>query len=85
MTDAATLAPETVTGRQGAGMALGILSVGQNLGMLIGPPIVGAVIEGANWGAGVVPIVAAVALGFAASFALKTGAHETGPTVRESI
>jgi MFS family permease len=72
-----TLAPETAGTPQGAGMALGIVSVGQNVGMFVGPPIVGALVGGGNWAAAVMPVAGALAIGFAASFALKTTARQS--------
>jgi nitrate/nitrite transporter NarK len=62
-----TLAPETIPDPRWAGLALGIVSVGQNMGMFFGPPIVGSLIAGGNWAAGVVPLVIAVAIGVVAS------------------
>jgi nitrate/nitrite transporter NarK len=66
-TSAFTLAPETMPDPRWAGLALGIVSVGQNTGMFFGPPIVGNLIAGGNWAAGVMPLVIAVAIGVAAS------------------
>jgi predicted MFS family arabinose efflux permease len=62
-----TLAPETMLRAEHAGLALGILSVGQNLGMFLGPPVAAAFIERRGWGAGVVPLVAVMVVGLAAS------------------
>jgi MFS family permease len=82
-----TLAPETMPDPRFAGLALGIVSVGQNLGMFFGPPIVGNSIAGGNWAAGVIPLVIVVAIGVAASVWLsmrqtKTPAAEAeAPTV----
>ncbi len=67
-----TLAPETMQEPHWAGLALGIVSVGQNLGMFFGPPIVGNLIAGGNWAAGVIPLVIAVAIGVVASIGLQT-------------
>ena len=61
-----TLAPETLPGPR-AGLALGLVMVGQNLGLLFGPPLVGALVSGGNWAAGTVPLVAAMGLGVAAA------------------
>ncbi len=47
-----------------------MLSVGQNLGMFVGPPVVGAVIAGGNWEPGVIPLVVAIAIGVVASLLL---------------
>jgi MFS family permease len=62
-----TLAPESMPRPELAGWALGILSVGQNAGMLLGPPVVAAAIANGSWAAGVVPLVAAITTGLAAS------------------
>ena len=66
-----TLAPETMPSPQLAGLALGIVSVGQNLGMFFGPPIVGGLIASGNWAAGTVPLMVAVVVGVAASIGLQ--------------
>ncbi len=66
-----TLAPETVPSLQFAGIALGIVSVGQNVGMFFGPPVVGAFIAHGNWGAGVIPLLSAITIGVAASIVLQ--------------
>jgi MFS family permease len=79
-TAAFTLAPETMPDLRWAGLALGIISVGQNLGMFFGPPIVGNLIAGGNWAAGVIPLVIAAAIGVVASIGLQ--ARQAGkPTV----
>jgi MFS family permease len=66
-----TLAPETMSDPRWAGLALGIVSVGQNLGMFFGPPVVGNLIASGNWAAGVIPLVLAAAIGVAASIGLQ--------------
>ncbi len=65
-----TLAPETMPDPRWAGLALGIVSIGQNTGMFFGPPIVGGLIAGGSWAAGVIPPVLAAAIGVAASIGL---------------
>jgi len=62
-----TLAPETMPGPERASLALGIVSVGQNLGMFFGPPAVAAVIASGNWEAAVIPLVAAGFIGLVAA------------------
>lgn len=57
-----TLAPETVPRPELAGMALAIVSLGQNFGMLIGPPLVGRTVAGGSWLSGTFPIVIATAI-----------------------
>jgi MFS family permease len=62
-----TLAPETMPDPLFAGLSLGIVSVGQNLGMFFGPPLVGSAIAGGNWVAGILPLVVALVVGVAAA------------------
>lgn len=70
-TTAFTLAPETMPDPRWAGLALGIMSIGQNAGVFFGPPVVGNLIAGGNWPAGVIPLVIAAAIGVAASIGLQ--------------
>jgi MFS family permease len=76
-----TLAPETMPRPELAGLALGIVSVGQNLGMFVGPPVVGAIIAGGNWAAGVIPLVGSIAIGFAASLLLHRRHTKARPVI----
>ncbi len=62
-----TLAPETMPDLKFAGLALGIVSVGQNLGMFFGPPVVGSAIAGGNWVAGIMPLIVSLIIGLAAA------------------
>jgi MFS family permease len=66
-----TLAPETMPDPRFAGLALGIVSVGQNLGMFFGPPIVGTNIAADNWAAGIAPLMISLAIGVVASIGLQ--------------
>ena len=66
-----TLAPETMPDPKFAGLALGIVSVGQNLGMFFGPPLVGSAIAGGSWAAGIMPLLISLAIGVAASLILR--------------
>ena len=66
-----TLAPETMPDPRFIGLALGIVSVGQNMGMFFGPPIVGNLIAGGNWAVGVIPLVLAAAIGVVAAIGLQ--------------
>lgn len=66
-----TLAPETMARPELAGFAMGIINVGQNLGMLAGPPIVGAVVAASGWGSGAYPLVIGTAVAFLATLVLK--------------
>ncbi len=65
-----TLAPKTVLDPRLAGYAIGITSVGLNIGMLIGPPIVGASIAGGNWKAGIIPLVVSIVIAMVATLLL---------------
>jgi MFS family permease len=78
-----TLAPETMSDPRWAGLALGIVSVGQNLGMFFGPPIVGNLIAGGTWAAGVTPLVIAAAIGVAASIVLRARQTSTFQTLKQ--
>lgn len=51
-----TMAAQTVKRPELAGVALGVVSIGFNLGILLGPPIVGAVVESMGWSAGAIAI-----------------------------
>ena len=44
-----TMTAQTVKKPELAGVALGVVSIGFNLGILLGPPIVGAVVDAAGW------------------------------------
>jgi nitrate/nitrite transporter NarK len=78
-----TLAPETMPDPRFAGLALGIVSVGQNLGMFFGPPIVGSLIAGGNWATGVVPLMIAVAIGVVASIVLRARQPQTSEPIAQ--
>lgn len=69
-----TMTAQTVKKPQLAGVALGVVSIGFNLGILLGPPIVGAVVDMAGWHAGSwvicgVCVLASVVLGFVKQYA----------------
>lgn len=49
-TAAFTLAPRTVRRAELAGLAMAVLSVVSNLGIFIGPPLVGAIVGRGQWG-----------------------------------
>ncbi|SHF99489.1 Predicted arabinose efflux permease, MFS family [Desulfacinum infernum DSM 9756] len=53
-----TLAPEVMPSPELGGLAMGILTIGQNVGTLIGPPLIGRVVSGGNWAAGNYPMLA---------------------------
>ena len=44
-----TMTAQTVKKPELAGVALGVVSIGFNLGVLLGPPIVGAVVDTFGW------------------------------------
>lgn len=58
-----TMAAQTVKKPELAGVALGVVSIGFNVGILLGPPIIGAVVEAAGWHAGAIAICGACVLG----------------------
>jgi len=66
-----TLAPETAPRPELAGMALGVVSIGQNLGMLMGPPLVASAAAGGNWASGTYPIIAASVVAIAAALFMR--------------
>jgi nitrate/nitrite transporter NarK len=72
-----TLAPETMPDPRFAGLALGIVSVGQNLGIFFGPPLVGNLIADGDWATGVIPLVIAAAIGVVASLMLRARQSQT--------
>lgn len=78
-----TLAPETAPSPQLAGLALGIVSVGQNLGMFFGPPLVGAIVANGQWEAGAIPLFSSIAVGVAASLLLQGRRATTRPALTE--
>lgn len=47
-----TMTAQTVKKPELAGVALGVVSIGFNVGVLLGPPIIGAVVEAFGWHAG---------------------------------
>jgi MFS family permease len=66
-----TLAPETLPRPELAGWVIGLVSVGQNLGMFLGPPTMGARIAGGTWSAGLPVLLVAAAVGTATAYALQ--------------
>lgn len=70
-----TLAPDTVPRPELAGMALGAVSLGQNFGMLIGPPLIGRAVAGGSWLAGTYPVVVAAIIAVAAALIMRTRAQ----------
>lgn len=62
-----TLAPETVRRPAMAGVAMAVLNVVANLGILLGPPLLGAAVGRGQWGLATGLLVAVSALGAAAA------------------
>lgn len=58
-----TLTAQTIKKPQLAGVAMGVVCVGFNLGILLGPPLTGAVIEAFGWTGASIFICAACVLG----------------------
>lgn len=53
-----TIAPETMPAPELGGLAMGILTIGQNVGSLIGPPIIGNLVKSSgSWAAGNYPML----------------------------
>ncbi|MGB4044333.1 MAG: hypothetical protein WBK18_10650, partial [Thermacetogeniaceae bacterium] len=65
------LAPETAPRPELAGMALGVVSIGQNLGMLMGPPLVASAAAGGNWINGTYPVIAASVVAIVAALLMR--------------
>ncbi len=60
-----TLAPESMPLPSLAGLGLAILAVGSGTGILLGPPVLGAVLSSRGWAAGSVLLVLVMAAGLA--------------------
>ena len=60
-----TLAPETMPLPSLAGLALAILAIGSGTGILLGPPVLGAVVTARGWPAGSVLLALVMAAGLA--------------------
>jgi hypothetical protein len=58
-----TLAPETMPGVEYASLALAIVMVGANLGVLSGPPAVASILKTGNWTAGSTGLVIVIGVG----------------------
>lgn len=64
-----TVAPETMPSPELAGVAMGVVNVGANIGALLGPPLVGfAVNAGGNWSYGSLPLAGAMLVSVVGSF-----------------
>jgi predicted MFS family arabinose efflux permease len=62
-----TLAPESMGAASLAGLAVAILTVASNVGVLAGPPALGALIGGGQWAAGSGVLMAVLGAGLVAS------------------
>jgi predicted MFS family arabinose efflux permease len=58
-----TLAPETASRPEFAGLALAALNMGANLGILIGPPVLGSIVANGNWTPGSICLVIVMGAG----------------------
>jgi MFS family permease len=67
-----TVTPQTVKKPELAGVALGVVSLGFNLGVLLGPPVIGAVVQSFGWNAGAWVILIVCVLGMAVFALCKT-------------
>lgn len=64
-----TVAPETMTSPELAGVAMGVVNLGANMGALLGPPMVGAAVNAyGNWSYGSLPIAGAMLVCVLAAF-----------------
>lgn len=64
-----TLAPETMASPELAGVAMGVVNVGANIGALLGPPLVGAAVNARGiWSQGSIPLAIAMLVCVLASF-----------------
>jgi predicted MFS family arabinose efflux permease len=66
-TSTLTLAPETVSSPALIGLAMAMLNVVSNLGVLAGPPVIGAIVANGHWERGSLCMVGVMALGLIAS------------------
>jgi predicted MFS family arabinose efflux permease len=73
-----TLCPSTARRPEYAGVALGVLNVGLNIGTLLGPPVTGYFIENYGWAMATIPLAAASILGAILFFFVKTYDHGIG-------
>jgi MFS family permease len=67
-----TLAPDSMKNPANAPLAIGIATMGQNLGMFVFPPLVGSMIDRSGYGAASLLLVAAAAIGMVVSLFVKT-------------
>lgn len=59
-----TIIPQTVPDSQDVSVAVALFTLASNAGMLIGPPVVGAIVDwGGLWSLGAIPVAAAMAVG----------------------
>lgn len=75
-----TMCASTAKKPEYAGIALGIMNVGLNIGTLLGPPVTGFFIENYGWHAATIPLAIASVAGAVLFFFVKTYDHGTGDT-----
>ncbi|MEG0503904.1 MAG: MFS transporter [Raoultibacter sp.] len=85
-----TMAAQTVKKPELAGVALGVVSIGFNLGVLLGPPVIGAVVDSFGWHAGAIAIcvacvLAAVVLSFTKLYSAAEDHDEAGSPVDKEM
>lgn len=78
-----TIAPQTVEKPELAAMALGLMNLGLYVGITIGPPLTGAVIETYGWAAGTIPI--AISSLIVTVFMSKIKIHDHSVIVSEEL
>lgn len=71
-----TLCPSTAKKPEYAGVALGIMNVGLNIGTLLGPPVTGYFIEYYGWATATIPLALASIVGAVLFLFVKTYDHE---------
>ena len=74
-----TLAPETVKQPEAIGLAVAAINVVSNLSVLIGPPIVGAIVAGGRWAEGSTFLAAATGLGVLTALLAWRAMHKARP------
>lgn len=66
-----TAVPQTVKDSKYAALAIALFGMFQNVGMLIGPPLVGKVLDSFGWAAAAIPIAIVAAIGTVATATIK--------------
>jgi MFS family permease len=73
-----TLAPTTMPSRRLAALGLAIVTAGSNVGVLLGPPALAAVLRGGGWASGSVCLVLVVGLGLIATLLARSNMLQRG-------